>query len=185
MTETNETILTQTHTFEDTLMIDTRSVPISARIPSEDAVFLAALKIDGAITPSDKLRAIIAHARRLHEGQDDYNASLTWLGDLLAPALARIRAVEHGARLRSELVSSSAEWLPQMLALFLAYRDGGASKKGLLELEKALADHAFHFVESLLRLGVTMEAPCYDKGLISDRMEPALNLTRIILATKK
>src|SRR5438045_4020584 len=82
-----------------------RTVPFSARIPSDDAAFIAELKIEGAVTPSDKLRAIITQARKQYEGSADYATSLQWMRDLLTPALTRIRAVEHTANMHSEIVT--------------------------------------------------------------------------------
>ena len=37
---------------------------LSARIPTEDMEWLAGLDIQGAVSPSDKLRALIAQMRR-------------------------------------------------------------------------------------------------------------------------
>ena len=58
---------------------------VSARIPVEDLQWLATLEIQGATTPSDKLRALVAQLRRQHEGALEYSASLQWMRDLVAP----------------------------------------------------------------------------------------------------
>ena len=49
---------------------------ISARIPSEDLEWLATYEMQGATTPSDKVRALVTQIRRQHEGSMDYGASL-------------------------------------------------------------------------------------------------------------
>jgi predicted ATP-dependent protease len=163
-----------------------RTLPISARIPQEDADFLAKLKIEGAITPSDKLRAIIGEARQRAEGQGDYAASLQWIRQILVPAVNRIREGEHRTRMHSELVLAVAEWLPQACALILSeHADGANEKQQLIELEKALADRAFQLAEALLRLGVTEQAPCYDKNIISSKLGPVLDLTQVVLSMRE
>ena len=48
---------------------------LSARIPLEDIEWLASLDIQGAVSPSDKLRALIAQMRRQYEGTLDYEAN--------------------------------------------------------------------------------------------------------------
>src|SRR6516165_4075828 len=72
---------------------------LSARIPSEDMEWLAALDIQGAVSPSDKLRSLIGQMRRQHEGTLDYQGSLSWLRDLVAPFVTAIRAFEHQNRM--------------------------------------------------------------------------------------
>jgi hypothetical protein len=163
-----------------------RTLPISARIPAEDAEFLAELKMEGAITPSDKLRAIIAQARQRAQGQQEFAASLQWMREVLAPAVHRIRDAEHRHGLHSELVTAVCEWLPQACALVLAHRAAGAQEQQqLLNLEKALADRTFQLLEALLRLGVTEQAPCYDKSIVSARLGPVLDLAQVILSTRR
>ncbi|MFO1352493.1 MAG: hypothetical protein U1F68_18170 [Gammaproteobacteria bacterium] len=165
-------------------MDTSRSIPISARIPSEDAAFLARLQIEGAITPSDKLRAIITQARRQHEGQHDYASSLQWIREALAPALDHVRDAEHRARQHSDLVLRLGEWLPQAVALIHSFRQSPAGDpEALRDLEQALADRVFQLLEAILRLGITGRAPCYDKQVIADRLDPILELSELISST--
>src|SRR5246127_3160030 len=79
---------------------------VSARLPSEDLQWLSALDLPGAVTPSDKLRALIAQMRKQYEGALDYSACLGWLRDLLAPFVIELRGIEHRARIHSEAVSA-------------------------------------------------------------------------------
>ena len=48
-----------------------RRIPLSVRITDADAAFLAQYKAEGATTPSEKLRALLADARRDAEGATD------------------------------------------------------------------------------------------------------------------
>jgi hypothetical protein len=95
---------------------------LSARIPSEDLEWLSRLDIQGAVSPSDKVRSLIGQLRRQHEGTLDYQRSLTWLRDLVAPFVSAIRAIEHQNRMHSEVLTLVAEALPQIMATLLSER---------------------------------------------------------------
>ena len=114
---------------------------LSARIPSEDLEWLAGLEIQGAISPSDKVRALIGQLRRQHEGSLDYQRSLAWLRDLMAPFVSAIRAIEHQNRMHSEVLTLVAEALPQIMAAML-------SQRGLKSDAKAEAIEVEEFVPS-------------------------------------
>ena len=106
---------------------------LSARIPTEDLEWLVGLDLQGAVSPSDKLRALIGQLRRQHEGSLDYQRSLGWLRDLVAPFVSAIRGVRapepdafggaHAGRRRR---------LPQIMATLLSERALGddAKKRG-------------------------------------------------------
>ena len=64
-----------------------KTVSISARISHEDAEFLSSLTIEGATTPSDKLRALLADARQRHAGLQDYSSNLSHSNAQLGPVL--------------------------------------------------------------------------------------------------
>ena len=70
---------------------------VSARLPSEDLQWLSALELPGAVTPSDKLRALIAQIRKQHEGALDYSACLAWLRDLLSSFVIELRGIEQAS----------------------------------------------------------------------------------------
>ena len=63
---------------------------ISTRVTQADADFLAGLTLEGATTPSDKVRALITEARRRREELGDYKGSLRQVRDLIGPATAAI-----------------------------------------------------------------------------------------------
>lgn len=163
-------------------MTDLRSVQISARIPAEDAAFLASLSLEGAVTPSDKLRAIITAARRQHEGDGDFAGSLHWLKDVLKPALARVALSEHEAGLSSELLSILSAQLPPLLAMLMAARPQSADE--LRQLEASLAQRSLQLLEAVMRLGVTRRAACYDLELLHKQLPSILELAGIIAASR-
>ena len=49
--------------------MSSKTVPLSVRISHDDAEYIAGLKIDDALTPSDKVRAIIRDARKAREAR--------------------------------------------------------------------------------------------------------------------
>src|SRR5262249_10185916 len=78
---------------------------LSARIPTEDLEWLVSLDLQGAVSPSDKVRALIGQLRRQHEGTLDYQSSLGWLRDLVAPFVSAIRTLEHHNQMHSEVLT--------------------------------------------------------------------------------
>jgi len=93
---------------------------VSARIPSEDLQWLATLDVQGATTPSDKLRALVAQLRRQHEGALEYGASLQWMRDLVAPFVTAVGAFEHRYGKHSEIVRLMSDRVPQLMAILVA-----------------------------------------------------------------
>ncbi len=172
-----------------------RMETVGVRFPLSDIEWLASLQLKDAVTPSDKIRTIVATARRQHEGYGDYEASLSWLHDLLAPAVAAVRAGEFRPGqpgLHSDLVALVLEWLPQTLALVLARCQGmkesdgneGENRESLLELEAQLAQRCFQMCESLLRLGVGSTAPCYNPEIVNTYLPRITELVRVISSTR-
>ncbi len=164
-----------------------KGVTISVRIDQNDAAFIAGLKLPGATTPSDKLRAIIQRARERETGETDMPSSHALMKDLLAKTETQVRDLQHQQGTYSELVSRSLEWLPELAAYLIsahAVGDPKAAKSFLPNLESGIADRIFRLLEFTLRLGTTRTSPCYDPQLVLRRIEPILELARIVEATR-
>lgn len=163
--------------------MSSKTVPLSVRLPQEDAEFISRQNVPGAKTPSDKLRAIIADARRREAGAGDYRSCLQLAQDLLAPASAKLREAENGAKKHSELVTRLGGWLPDMLAYMMSAmpeRNEKETEAGLRALEEGVADRVFVLMESILQLAVTPRCPCYDSRAVGSRIQPVLALTQAI-----
>jgi hypothetical protein len=159
---------------------------VSARLPSEDLQWLSALELPGAVTPSDKLRALIAQMRKQYEGALDYSACLAWLRDLLAPFIIELRSVEHRERIHSAAVSAIIAWAPQIMATMLSARDFGEDGTARArELEDALVQSCFHLLMALLRLGVTPSAECYSPDVIEKQLPRITELVQLITANRE
>lgn len=166
--------------------MSTQMQTLSVRVPSEDIQWLASLEVPGAVTPSDKLRALIAQMRRQHQGTMDYAACVAWLRDLLAPFVVAIREVEHRQKIHSDAINAVIEWVPQIAATLLAERrfaDEGA--KNVTALEDALIQRCFQLTTTLLRLGITPRAECYDPSAIERHLGRVLELADLISADRK
>jgi hypothetical protein len=160
-----------------------KMVQMGVRIPQEDAAFIAELKIEGANTPSDKLRAIIAQARQYEISTHDYQAGLATIGRLLNPLQNQVREVEFHEDIHSELTTTTLDWLSEVLAFCMASADGLLSsnrREALEEFEKHLVDRIFRLTESMLKMGITPEESCYSPNVILDKIKSTLYLAGII-----
>lgn len=164
--------------------MSSKSVTISARIAHEDAEFLSQLNINGAATPSDKLRALITDARRRRERPQDYGGCLQMVQEIVTPVAAKVRQTELETKMHSELLTRTFEWLPETLAYLMAFDPDGqaADKPGQLkEYERGLAERLFRLVASLLQLGITPHCPCYAEDAVTERIAPVLDLAQVIM----
>jgi hypothetical protein len=164
----------------------TKNVPLSVRVSEEDAEFIARLQISGATTPSDKIRSMLADARRRHEGVQDFGGALKMLEDLLAPVLHRLQGAEVEQRVHSQLLSRVAHWLPELVALLLTAFSGvkRLEAEHLQELEGEVADRVFRLIEDVLRMGITRECRGYDPSVVARRMGPVLELAELARASR-
>lgn len=161
----------------------TKTVTISARIPHEDAEFISQLEINGAITPSDKLRALIDEARQRQESQRDYRGCMKLIQELIIPVSNYVREQEHKHHVHSEVVTRMLDWLPDALAFIMSSVTAAEpidDGKLLRNLEDGITDRVFRLMESILQLSVTERCPCYSDTAIKERIGPILNLTRVI-----
>ncbi len=158
-----------------------KSVQISVRLTQDEADFIAGFTAPDAVTPSEKVRAIIRLARERGERPASYADGLRLAEDLTSAATADIRIAEHEEKTRSELLTATAHALPEMLAFYLSSRIRPASRRNdLVALEAGMAERCFRLFASLLRLGITRVAPCYDETLIKDKARPIVELAAAI-----
>jgi len=155
---------------------------ISTRVTQADADFLATLTLEGATTPSDKVRALITEARRRREELGDYKGSLRQVRELIGPATAAILEAENAARTHSALVLPLVDWMAEALAFALSHVPSRASgsAEALEELERGLMDRSARFAQALLRLAITQRAETYDPAVVDQRIAPVLALARVV-----
>ena len=166
------------------LQLAEKTVPLSVRITSSDADFIARLSIDGAVTHSDKVRRLIQTAREREAGSGDPNQFRDLFEETFRPTLRAWRKKEAETGESSELIAGFAEWLLEAAVFFAVVgRDGRLDRAGaeaLADLEQGVADRVARLAEAFLRLGVTREAPCYDPAVIAKRSARLVELAQIM-----
>lgn len=161
-----------------------KSVSVSVRLSQNDARFLERLAIDDAATPSEKLRAVIAEARRRERGTQEYASALRLAQEGMAPTLRIIRENEVANGMHSELVSRLGEWLPECAAFLVACNGAQTELDGdqLKEIEDGLAQRVLILMQSVLQMGLTDRSPCYRPDLFKDSLDPVLDLAEVIVS---
>ncbi|MDH5178680.1 MAG: hypothetical protein OEZ39_08910 [Gammaproteobacteria bacterium] len=160
-----------------------KAVNISARISEEDAQFLNQLKLPDAVTPSDKLRAIIADARERRQRRKDYRSSFDMLQGMLSPFGTKMRELEMQHNVHSEVVSRALEWLPDMMAFLIvseSHLHKESDREQMEHIEDGIADRLFRLMGSVMQLGISERCPCYATDVVYKRLDPVLDLARVI-----
>ena len=160
---------------------------LSCRLPTEDIAWISALPIAGATTASDKLRALIAQIRRQNEGTLDYSGSVAWLREQIAPFVNALRDIENRHRMHSAAVNAVIEWVPVVMATMLSERAIGArdAEARARHIEETLLQRSFQLLTTLMRLGVTRQADCYDPSAIERHLPRVLELAELISAERQ
>ena len=160
---------------------------LSARIPTEDMEWLVGLDIQGAVSPSDKLRALIGQMRRQHEGTLDYQRSLSWLRDLVAPFVTAIRGVRarqpdaFGGAHAGGRSGCRRSWRPCCRSA----RSPRTPKKRAIDVEEIVVQRCFQLLTSIMRLAVTRDAACYNPKVIDTHVPSVLEIADIVAQTAR
>ena len=159
-----------------------KTVPLSVRISEADAAFIARLSMPDAVTPSEKIRGLIAEARQRHQAARSPREGEAFLRAILEPQRQKIRALEEKLGVHSEVVARIGEWLPEFLAHFLAasLSNEKESQEALRTFERSLVVKLLSLLEGVLRLAVTSREPCYDPRVISSHLEVLMELVEMI-----
>lgn len=158
-----------------------RSVPLSVRITDADAAFLARYKVEGATTPSEKLRALLAEARAQHDEAARFTDRLDRLSSLLAPALKDVRELQRENRMRSDLVMHLYERLPELLAVLMTGpRESDEPRAALCDFEDEVAEQIFTLIEDVLDLGLTDSRRTYNANQVRQRLGPVFETTALL-----
>lgn len=146
----------------------TKTVPFSARISIEDAEFISTLSYEGAHTPSDKLRALLAETRNKRANFDNFAANLAqmteWLQQLSRPLLVR----QQQLQLRTEGINRVLDALPELLAILqtAAARSPQLNIRELQEAEGQTMQQMLNILSLLLPLAVTQPQQTTQQGVI-------------------
>ncbi|ASP31943.1 hypothetical protein [Labrenzia sp. VG12] len=158
-----------------------KSIPISVRLSDDDVAFLASYEVQGARTPSDKLREILKAAREREEGVQDVSSCEDLLRSMARPAEKGLRQLQREAGIRSDLVIKLYERLPEMFAELVASAPGPTGDENeLRRFEADLSAELFSLIEEIFDLGLTSPSRTYDPELMDRRLKPILEIARIL-----
>jgi len=135
----------------------TKTVPFSARISVDDAEFISTLSYDGAYTPSDKLRALLAETRQKHASYDNYAANLEQMSEWMNKLSRAVLLRQQQLNVRIETVNRLLAHLPELLAQLqtLGARSKTLNIRELQQAEQQITQQVLNIVSSILPLVVT------------------------------
>lgn len=161
-----------------------KKIQVGARIDSEDAEFLNLLDINGAKTPSDKLRAIIQEARLRREYSNDFAGSFRLIQEQVTPIIERLKKAEFELNVESVLLTRILEWIPEFYAYSLsALPENIESETDLLAYEKGVVDKVMRLFESLLHLELSSQKANYQPEFIEKHVSHLSDLINMIHTT--
>ncbi|TNE60880.1 MAG: hypothetical protein EP335_17740 [Alphaproteobacteria bacterium] len=158
-----------------------KTVPLSVRLPRDDAEFIARLKTGDAVTMSEKVRQLVSDARLAAERGDSFEGVVEQAAGNLSHVTRALDALEADHGRQSRLLRVLVDWLPRIQAELEAVNvPPGDEVDSLTALEAAAARRTRDFVDQMARLAVTREAPCLDGSIVRTTLEPLSELFGLI-----
>ena len=154
-------------------------IPISVRISQEDADFIAELKIEGANTPSEKIRELLTQARLAHSQTHDYSTALAAQEQFFQVARRDVLHAEKEWGIHSHIVARLFEQLPDFAATLAADLPENAQAADLKRYECELMRRIVRLTDSILQLAVTGKGAAYDDTVLQ-QLEKTLKLAKIV-----
>ena len=154
-------------------------IPISVRISQEDADFIAELKIEGANTPSEKIRELLTQARLAHSQTHDYGTALAAQEQIFQVARRDVLHAEKEFGIHSHIVARLFEQLPDLAATLAADLPENAQEADLKQYERELMWRIVRLTDSILQLAVTGKGAAYDDTVLQ-QLENTLKLAKIV-----
>ena len=162
-----------------------KSVTLSVRITDEDAKFLAGMSIAGAVTPSEKVRAILSRERRRQTGTQEFAKCTAFLEEMLSPALQRLREIRADTDLYSNLASKLYDVAPILLATLVVRAPTlDDPKEDLKDFEHELATQVFDLIEDTIQLALPNRNRGFDADYVEERLSTVLQLSELVKSMK-
>jgi len=154
-----------------------KSLVVSVRLTREELEYLASGSHLKGTTLSEKIRELIALAKRSEESDKSYALLRDRAEEQFKPVTRRIQQREFESGARSEFVAAIMNWLPEFSAFFLSFNpaprektNSGSKERNsqtdLVEFEQGLSERALSLVCSLLRLMTTEHTPSYSRPML-------------------
>lgn len=159
----------------------TKSISLSVRMTNEDLAMLSELDMQGALTPSDKIRSLVKMAHRLQHKRGDYEQALSNEAARFAPAQLGLRNAEARHRMHSEFLLRLLTWLPDANAVALSSIDeSGSTAEELKVLEDALSERVLRLLLGVLNGFLAPEANWYGGKSSAARLSALLEAVTIL-----
>lgn len=154
-------------------------IPLSVRIDQEDADFIAGLNLNGANTPSEKIREILKQARLVNMQQRDYGAVLNQAEQFFQTAKHEVLYLEKKLGVHSPILARVFELLPDLSATLASDLPEDAGLDNLRKYEQEVMRRVVRLADSILQLAVTGKGAAYDDAVLSE-LENTLRLAQIV-----
>lgn len=159
--------------------------PTTIRLTEEDQTFLASLKIAGATTISDKIRALVEDKRLQQQAGHDYRSALILANSLIDPIQDAVKLAENRHAVHSQLVRRVIEWTPELLATLMADATDNnhkeINKATLQHLEQALIEQISRLVDTALQSYLARDTALYNADNFSEhKLIPLRRLCRLV-----
>ena len=154
-------------------------IPISVRISQEDADFIANLQVEGANTPSEKIRELLKQARQSYTQPQDYGTALAQAEQFLQNAKRDVLHAEKELGGHSHILARLFELLPDLTATLVADVPTESELEALKKYEREVMWRIVRLTDSILQLAVTAKGAAFDDSVLA-QLENTLNLAHII-----
>lgn len=154
-------------------------IPISVRISQEDADFIANLILEGANTPSEKIRELLKEARIARTNAQDYEHSLTHCEQMLLPSRHEVLLVEKQLGIHSPILARVFELMPDLMATLASTPDEPINSQSLIQHERQIVWRIVRLMDSVLQLAITGKGAGYDDAVLGE-LKNTLKLAQIV-----
>lgn len=162
----------------------TNRVPISVRIDQEVFDFITNLHINGANTPSEKIRELLTQARHSYERPHNYGSMLEYTETLLHDARHTILSCEKKMGVHSAILARVFEFLPDLLATLTTELPITNSTSDLIRYEREVMWRIVRMIDNILQLAIMSKGVGYDDTVLQE-LNNSLNLAQIVYHNRK
>lgn len=154
-------------------------IPVSVRISQEDADFIAQLQLNGATTPSEKIRELLSEARLAHTHAHDYSTALGRVEQLINPARRDMLVAEKNLGVHSPLIARAFELVPDLMAILSVQLPVNSDLTELKHHEREIMWRLVRLMDGVLQLAITGRAAAYDDKVLNE-LQNTLKLAGIV-----
>lgn len=157
-------------------------IPLSVRIDQEDADFIAQIHLEGASTPSEKIRELLKQARIAHTQSHDYAHALDQMEHFVQNAKRTVLHAEKEHGIHSNILARLFEQVPDLAATLAADLPEHISENELREYEREMMWRVVRLTDAILQLAIIGKGAAYDDDVLL-QLENTLKLAAIVLQT--